>query len=126
MSKHSDNLQTPSEPPSDHLSERERSVVRSVWTTMRDWFERSLEELQERQRDEAKAKHRELKSEIEALIHDERFWERELEGRLRKLEAFELEFGSTRTAEESSELFREVRSQLAKRDNHWARILGEL
>jgi len=126
MSEQSDNWQMPSEPPSDHLSERERAVVRNVWSTMRDWFESSLDELQERQRDEAKAKQRDLKSEIEALIHSERFWERELEARFRKLETFELEFGSTRTAEESRQLFREVRTQLAKRDNHWARILGEL
>jgi len=126
MSPHSDDWRMPSEPPSDHLSQREQELVHSAWSTMRDWFERNIDELQERNRDEADARHHDLRSEIERLIHDERFWDRELEVRLRKLESFEVEFGSTRTAEESRDLFREVRSQLAKRDSQWARILRSL
>ena len=93
---------------------------------MRDWFERSVTELQEKNRDELRARLQELRSEIDRLIHDERFWERELEAKLRRLETFEIEFGSSRTADESRELFREVRAQLSARDSHWARILERL
>ena len=39
---------------------------------------------------------------------------------------FEVEFGSSRTAEESRALFREVRAHLAKRDARWKNILEEL
>ncbi len=126
MDPHPDDWSLPDEPPTGGLSDRERRVVRNAWETLRDWFERSIEELEEKSKERVDRRVSDLRSEIDRLIHDERFWERELETKLRHLEAFEVEFGSTRTAEESQHLFRAVRAQLSARDSRWERILDKL
>ena len=59
-------------------------------------------------------------------MREERCWERELETRLRALQSFESEFGSTRTSDESRILFREVRDHLANREQRWRQILEQM
>ena len=116
----------PEEPLPPGLSEREREVARRVRRHLCEWIDRSLSELQERARARQDRAFQRLRSEIDAAIHEERDWESTLDTKLKALMTFEVEFGSSRTAEESRALFREVRAHLAKRDARWKNILEEL
>lgn len=122
----SESWRMPDEPLPADLSEREREVARRVSRHLREWIDRSLSELQERVTERQTTAFQKLRSEIDAAIHEERDWERTLDTKLKALLTFEVEFGSSRTAEETRALFREVRQHLAQRDARWKRILEEL
>ena len=114
------------EPESSHLSGREREIARRVAETMRDWVDENLERLEGEQQERIDGKLRDLRDEVELLIREETSWERDLETKLRAIQSFELEFGSTRTGEETRAMFRDVRAHLAKREARWERIRDQL
>lgn len=126
MASESEPWRMPGVPEGALHSEREREIARRVSETLRDWIDRSLEQLQSKQRAELEDRLRDIEREIELAVREERSWESELETRLRALQSFELEFGSTRTGEESRTLFREVRDHLATREDRWQQILTQL
>ncbi len=108
------------------LGQDERAIVDTVHGAMRNWLDESVDRLAARLREDTLQRVGEARDEFTALMSAELAWEGELEERVRRLEAFEIEYGSEKTASETRALMSEVSKHLADRRARWESIRSRL
>ncbi|MEM7517433.1 MAG: hypothetical protein AAF368_10995, partial [Planctomycetota bacterium] len=90
------------------------------------WLDESVDRLVDRLREDNEEHKGRVRDVFGALMSEELQWEGELEERVRRLEAFEIEYGSEKTASETRALMTDVAEHLSDRRKRWEEIRGRL
>ena len=97
-------------------------ATKRAWDSLEGWLAENLERLRERVETRYAYRLRALKEQLDQLRNADRLWERDFDRKLERLQRFEAEFGSTKTAEQTRKLFREARDQMTQRESRWREL----